>query len=60
MLVYTALGAIFMPHLAVTLLWLLNRNIAERYRNGWLSNLALGASTALFLIIAVNEIATQL
>jgi hypothetical protein len=59
-LVYTVLGAIFMPYLAVTLPWLLNRDTAERYRSGWLSNLALGASAVLFLIIAVNEIAAQL
>ena len=55
-LVYTALGAIFMPFLAVTLLWLLNRGIAPQYRNGGLSNTALGASAVLFVIIAVNEI----
>ncbi|HSK97535.1 MAG TPA: Nramp family divalent metal transporter [Euzebyales bacterium] len=56
-LVYTALGAIFMPYLAATLLWLLNRDVDPRYRNGWASNLALGASAVLFVIIAINEIA---
>jgi len=55
-LVYTALGAIFLPYLAATLLWLLNRNVAGPYRNGWLSNLTLSASAILFAIIAINEI----
>lgn len=55
-LVYTALGSIFLPYLAVTLLWLLNRRVDAPYRNGWLSNLALSASAVLFVIIAVNEI----
>jgi Mn2+/Fe2+ NRAMP family transporter len=59
-LVYTALGAIFMPYLAVTLLWLLNRHIAAQYRNGWLSNVALATSALLFLAIAINEIVAQL
>jgi Mn2+/Fe2+ NRAMP family transporter len=59
-LVYTALGAIFMPYLAVTLLWLLNRDVDRPYRNGWLSNLALGVSALLFVVIAVNEIAAAL
>jgi hypothetical protein len=51
-LVSTALDAIFLPHLAVTLLWLLNRNIDAEHRNCWLSNVALGASAVLFLVIA--------
>jgi Mn2+/Fe2+ NRAMP family transporter len=55
-LVYTALGAIFLPYLAGTLLWLLNRRVDRPYRNGWLSNLTLSASFVLFLVIAVNEI----
>lgn len=55
-LVYAALGAIFMPFLAATLLWLLNRNVAQRWRNGWLSNTTLAVSLLLFLVLAVNEI----
>ena len=56
-LIYTVLGAIFLPFLAVTLLWLLNRHVDGPYRNRWLSNLALLASAVLFLVIAINEIA---
>jgi Mn2+/Fe2+ NRAMP family transporter len=55
-LVYTALGAIFLPFLAGTLLWLLNRRVDRPYRNGWLSNVTLSASFVLFLVIAINEI----
>lgn len=55
-LVYTALGAIFLPFLAGTLLWLLNRRVDRPYRNGWLSNLTLSGSFVLFLVIAINEI----
>lgn len=55
-LVYAALGAIFMPFLAATLLWLLNRRVEGRWRNGWLSNTTLAVSLLLFLVLAVNEI----
>ena len=57
-LVYAALGAIFMPFLAFTLLWLLNRRVDGPHRNGWLSNATLSFSLVLFLVLAVNEIVT--
>jgi len=57
-LVYAALGAIFMPFLAFTLLWLLNRRVEGPHRNGWLSNATLSFSLLLFLVLAVNEIVT--
>jgi len=57
-LVYAALGAIFMPFLAFTLLWLLNRRVDGPHRNGWLSNATLSISLVLFLVLAVNEIVT--
>ncbi|WP_232797053.1 Nramp family divalent metal transporter [Blastococcus atacamensis] len=54
---YGALGAFFMPFLAITLLWLLNsRRTPERWRNGWLSNSLLVGAAALFLALCVNEL----
>lgn len=57
-LVYGALGALFMPFLAVTLLWLLNsRHTPREWRNGWTSNLGLTVAAALFVVISVYELA---
>lgn len=54
---YGVLGALFMPFLAITLIWLLNsKRVKEGLRNGWLSNLVLGASVLLFVILAYQEI----
>ena len=54
---YGVLGAFFMPFLSVTLLWLLNsRRTPGEWRNGWLSNGMLGASTVLFLVLCVQQI----
>ena len=47
-----------MPFLAFTLLWLLNRRVHTRNRNGWLSNTTLAVSLLVFLVLAVNEIVT--
>ena len=55
-LTYAALGAVFMPFLAITLLWLLNRRVAEEYRSGLVSNGALVCALLLFLALAVNEL----
>ena len=46
---YASLGALFMPFLAITLLWLLNRRVTREYRNGLLSNIILGVSVLLFI-----------
>ncbi|GLU50460.1 Nramp family divalent metal transporter [Nocardiopsis ansamitocini] len=56
-LLYGALGAFFMPFLALTLMWLLNssRTPAE-WRNGWLSNTGLALAGLLFLIVSGNEL----
>lgn len=56
-LAYGALGSLFMPFLALTLLWLLNshRTPAE-WRNGWASNAGLSLAAALFLAISINEL----
>ncbi|MFD2091550.1 Nramp family divalent metal transporter [Blastococcus deserti] len=55
---YGALGAFFMPFLAITLVWLLNSSRTPApWRNGWLSNALLVAAAALFLVLCVNELA---
>jgi Mn2+/Fe2+ NRAMP family transporter len=56
-LVYGALGALFMPFLAITLLWLLNSAKTPReWRSGWLSNAGLAMAAALFMVISVYEV----
>lgn len=54
---YGALGALFMPFLALTLIWLLNssRTPAE-WRSHWLSNAMLGAGGLLFCVLAGREL----
>ncbi len=54
---YGALGALFMPFLALTLVWLLNslRTPAE-WRSGWLSNTMLAAGGLLFCVLAGQEL----
>ena len=54
---YGVLGSLFMPFLAGTLLWLLNSDrVPKAWRSGWLSNLMLGTATALFAVLAMNEL----
>lgn len=56
-LLYGTLGALFMPFLAVTLLFLMNEKIVpERYRNTWYQNLGLAIVTLVFLVIGANEL----
>jgi Mn2+/Fe2+ NRAMP family transporter len=56
-LVYGVLGSVFMPFLAITLMLLLNsKRIAREGRSGWLSNVTLGASSALFLVLLVSDL----
>ena len=43
---YASLGALFMPFLAGTLLWLMNRRVPREFRNGLLTNIILGALRA--------------
>ncbi|OZM72823.1 iron transporter [Amycolatopsis antarctica] len=55
---YGALGAMFMPFLAGTLLVLLNRHtLAKEGRSGWLSNGLLTLCLALFAYLAYTEVA---
>ena len=54
---YGALGALFMPFLALTLIWLLNsRRTPAEWRSGWLSNAMLGAGGLLFCVLAGREL----
>jgi Mn2+/Fe2+ NRAMP family transporter len=55
-IIYASLGAIFMPFLAITLLWLLNLRVPREFRSGLLSNLILGISVLIFLYVSVQEI----
>lgn len=55
-LIYGVLGAIFMPFLAGTLLWLLNWRVEKEHRNGWLSNLMLIISFLLFGVLCVADL----
>lgn len=55
---YGALGAIFMPFLAGTLLFLLNgKRASKEGKSGWLSNGLLGLCLVLFLYLAYTEVA---
>lgn len=55
---YGALGALFMPFLAGTLLFLLNsKQMPGHSRSGWLSNALLALCVALFAYLAYDEIA---
>jgi hypothetical protein len=46
-----------MPFLALTLIWLLNsRRTPAEWRSGWVSNGLLLLATALFVVLASNEI----
>lgn len=55
---YGALGAIFMPFLAITLIYLLNKKeyVGTVDRSQKLSNVVLSVSILLFLVLAVNEL----
>ena len=60
-LAYGALGALFMPFLAITLLWLLNTDrVPREWRNKLHSNVALTLCAAAFLTLGVNELVKAL
>ncbi|UWE04150.1 Nramp family divalent metal transporter [Laceyella sacchari] len=55
-ILYGVLGALFMPFLAITLLFLLNaKQLDDAYRNRWLTNLMLWVGILLFAILAIKE-----
>lgn len=57
---YGVLGALFMPFLAITLLWLLNssRTPAE-WRSRWLSNSFMTICAVLFVVLGVQQASTE-
>ncbi|MGN7291680.1 Nramp family divalent metal transporter [Rhizobium sp. SAFR-030] len=56
-IVYGALGAFFMPFLALTLIWLLNSSrVPKEWRSGWVSNGLLGVAALLFIVLCINEV----
>ncbi|MGH2969308.1 MAG: hypothetical protein ACRDK0_09620 [Solirubrobacteraceae bacterium] len=56
-ILYAALGALFLPFLAGTLLWLLNSSrVARELRNGPLANLVPAGSVVQFAVLAAQEI----
>lgn len=58
---YGALGALFMPFLALTLLFLMNsKQLPPEWRNGPFSNLLLGITCALFVVLGARELISQL
>ncbi|WLD93323.1 Nramp family divalent metal transporter [Alkalihalobacillus sp. AL-G] len=56
-IIYGALGALFMPFLAISLLWLLNSNrIDKDYQNGWVTNSVLTGCVLLFAYLGVMKL----
>ncbi|WP_010525932.1 Nramp family divalent metal transporter [Nesterenkonia sp. F] len=58
-LLYGALGSLFMPFLAITLLALLNSSrfgTPRRWRNRWHTNAALGLTALLFIVLGVQKL----
>ena len=56
-LAYGVLGAVFMPFLAVTLLWLLNTDrVPAEWRNKTTSNVVLGLCALTFGVLAVDQL----
>jgi Mn2+/Fe2+ NRAMP family transporter len=56
-IVYAALGALLLPFMAATLLYLLNsRRIDRSFRNTLVSNVVMSVAVLLFVAIAVHEI----
>src|SRR5215213_7938770 len=56
-IIYASLGALFLPFLAITLLWLLNsQRVAPEYRNRIVSNVVLAVSVIPFIVVGVQEV----
>lgn len=54
---YGVLGALFMPFLAITELFLLNTDrVPRQWRNGLMTNVLLVICAALFTVLGVNEL----
>lgn len=61
-LAYAVMGALFMPLLALTLLWMNNRTrwVGETFRNGWVVNGLLGVTLVLFGALGVLQLFGEL
>ncbi|MCJ8138990.1 Nramp family divalent metal transporter [Falsirhodobacter halotolerans] len=60
-LAYGVLGSLFMPFMAITLLWILNTDrIPAEWRNKWLTNVLLVLCAAAFVALALNELYTRI
>lgn len=55
-IIYAALGALLLPFMAITSLWLLNQRVEREYRNRIISNALMVAAVLLFGVLAVQEI----
>lgn len=56
-LAYAIIGALFVPCLALSLLFLNNsKTISSEFRNGWLSNLVLLVALVFFLVIGLSKL----
>ncbi|MGE9807404.1 Nramp family divalent metal transporter [Janibacter sp. G1551] len=56
-LAYGVLGALFMPFLAITLVWILNTDrVPDEWRNKWLSNTLLIGCTVFFFVLAAIQV----
>ncbi|MFC7466323.1 Nramp family divalent metal transporter [Brachybacterium sp. GCM10030252] len=54
---YGVLGSLFMPFLALTLLFLLNsRHMPQAWRNGWVLNVVLGIIALVFVVLGANQL----
>lgn len=54
---YGVLGSLFMPFLALTLLFLLNsRHVPKRWRNGWVLNVILVGIAVLFIVLGIQQL----
>jgi Mn2+/Fe2+ NRAMP family transporter len=56
-ILYGALGALFMPFLAISLILLLNsKKVEPEYRNNWIANAVLIGCVLMFIVLGVTEL----
>lgn len=56
---YGVMGALFMPFLAITLLFLLNGKDMGEWKNRTLLNVCLSAVTLVFVVLGINQLISQ-